>query len=60
MKEWKNVIFLVIFYGSCFSNNIIVRKIQAVVNKVMNLGLHKMWKISLLAEELSVLKKELP
>jgi hypothetical protein len=32
MKEWKNMIFLVIFYGSRFSNNIIVRKTQAVVN----------------------------
>jgi hypothetical protein len=38
MKEWKNVIFLVIVYGSCISNNIIVRKIQAVVNSVMKLG----------------------
>ena len=38
MKEWKNVIFLVIFYGSCCSNNIIVRKIQAVVNWVMKPG----------------------
>lgn len=38
MKEWKNMIFLVIVYGSCISNNIIVRKIQAVVNSVMKLG----------------------
>jgi hypothetical protein len=38
MKEWKNVIFLVIIYGSCISNNITVRKIQAVVNSVMKLG----------------------
>jgi len=38
MKEWKNVIFLVIFYGSYISNNITVRKMQVVVNSVMKLG----------------------
>jgi len=32
------MVFLVIFYGSCISNNIIVRKIQAVLNSVMKLG----------------------
>jgi hypothetical protein len=37
MKEWKKVIFLVILHGSRISNNIIARKVQALVNAVMKL-----------------------